>query len=163
MDIPSIQPTDIAIFLVSFAACAYCIVLSRRLKALQNTKDGLGATITAMSNSVAAMSTATHDTRTRVESMATRLTFLIAEGEKMCDRLETTIMQMETSQTKAADQVHAAQSELNTMMRDVLDQSRDRITEMSAMMRQMRYLTDTPPGPARLGEPPSPLTRSRTA
>lgn len=162
MDMPSFQPTDIAIFLVSFAACAYCIVLSRRLKALQDTKDGLGATITALSNSVSAMSSATHDTRTRVESMANRLTVLIGEGEKMCDRLESTIMQMETSQTKAADQVHAAQHELNQMMREVLDQSRDRITEMSTVMRQMRYLADTAPVGARPETPSYATPRSRT-
>ena len=61
----SIQPTDIAIFLVSFAACIYCFVLSKRLKALQNTKDGLGATITALSTSIAQMSSTTQDTRVR--------------------------------------------------------------------------------------------------
>ena len=44
MDQLPIQPTDIAIFLVSFAACVYCFILSRRLKALQDTRDGLGAT-----------------------------------------------------------------------------------------------------------------------
>jgi uncharacterized protein YoxC len=163
MDMPSIQPTDIAIFLVSFAACAYCIVLSRRLKALQNTRDGLGATITALSNSVAAMSSATHDTRTRVETMANRLTYLIGEGEKMCTRLEATIMQMETSQTRAADQVHASQTELNTLMRDVLGQSRERIAEMSALMRQMRYFTDIQTGPTRTAstdDHASPRTRT---
>ena len=57
----SIQPTDIAIFLVSFAPCIYCFVLSKRLKALQNTKDGLGATITALSTSISQMSSTTQD------------------------------------------------------------------------------------------------------
>lgn len=138
----SIQPTDIAIFLVSCAACVYCFVLSKRLKALQDTKDGLGATITAMTQSVSAMSQATHDTRSRVENMATRLAQLIADGDKMCKRLEDTIMTMEQSQTGVANQVHAAQTELNVMMRDVLDQSRARIVEMTSLMRQMRALSD---------------------
>lgn len=146
MDITSIlktiQPTDVAIFLVSFAACVYCFVLSKRLRALQDTKDGLGATITAMTNSVSAMSQATHDTRTRVESMATRLAHLISDGEKMCKRLEDTIMTMERSQTGVTNQVHAAQTELNVMMREVLDQSRARILEMTTLMRQMRAVSD---------------------
>lgn len=162
MSLASIQPTDIAIFLVSFAACAYCIVLSRRLKALQDTKDGLGATITALSTSVSAMSTATHDTRTRVENMATRLAHLIGEGEKMCDRLEKTIMTMEGSQTAAANQVQAAQSELNVMMRDVLDQSRERIVEMTTLMRQMRYLQDMAP-PVNAPATPLPHPRAKSA
>ncbi|MFN3607886.1 MAG: hypothetical protein ACK4Y9_02365 [Hyphomonas sp.] len=138
----SIQPTDVAIFLVSFAACIYCFVLSKRLRALQDTKDGLGATITAMTNSVSAMSQATHDTRTRVESMATRLAHLISDGEKMCKRLEDTIMTLERSQTGVTTQVHAAQTELNVMMRDVLDQSRARILEMTTLMRQMRAVSE---------------------
>lgn len=162
MDISStlsaIQPTDVAIFLVSFAACIYCIVLSRRLKALQDTKDGLGATITAMTNSVSAMSQATHDTRARVETMATRLAQLIGDGEKMCKRLEDTIMTMERSQTSMTNQVHTAQTELNVMMRDVLDQSRARIVEMTTLMRQMRAMSEA-------GEPDitAPLTRAKSA
>lgn len=159
MELPNIQLTDIAIFLVSSAACIYCILLSRRLRALQDTKDGLGATITALSSSVSAMSAATHDTRTRVESMATRLALLIAEGEKMCSRLESTIMTMEATQTGAANQVHAAQTELNVMMRDVLDQSRARILEMTALMRQMRTLTET----ARKSHEPPPPSRVKSA
>lgn len=159
MELPNIQPTDIAIFLVSFAACVYCILLSRRLRALQDTKDGLGATITALSSSVSAMSAATQDTRTRVENMATRLAHLIAEGEKMCTRLESTIMTMEASQTSAANQVHAAQTELNVMMRDVLDQSRERIVEMTTLMRQMRTLNET----ARNNLEPVPSPRAKSA
>ena len=151
METFSIQPTDVAIFLVSSAACIYCIVLSQRLKALQSTRDGLGATIAALSKSISVMTATTHDTRTRVETMAGRLAELIDEGEKMCERLEGMIMHMEKAQTQVADQVHASQTELNMMMRDVLDQSRDRITEMTALMRQMRVMSDNvaplPPQP----------------
>lgn len=156
--ISSIQPTDVAIFLVSFAACVYCFVLSKRLRALQDTKDGLGATITAMTHSVSAMSQATHDTRTRVENMATRLAHLINDGEKMCKRLEDTIMTMERSQTGVTNQVHAAQTELNVMMRDVLDQSRARIVEMTTLMRQMRAMSEA--GEADIT---TPLPRAKSA
>jgi len=138
----SIQPTDIAIFLVSFAACIYCIVLSRRLKALQNTKDGLGATITALSTSIAQMSSTTQDTRVRVESMATRLAHLIAEAEKVCRRLEETIASVDTAKASATDEVHTAQMDLYVMMRTVLDQSKERVAEMTGLMRQMRTMSD---------------------
>lgn len=157
----SIQPTDIAIFLVSCAACIYCFVLSKRLKALQDTKDGLGATITAMTQSVSAMSQATQDTRSRVENMATRLAQLIADGERMCKRLEETIMMMEQSQTGVANQVHAAQTELNVMMRDVLDQSRARIVEMTSLMRQMRAMSESAAS-GHLPEAPAPV-RAKSA
>ena len=64
-----IQATDIAIILVSFAACVYCFVLNRRLKALQDTRDGLGATIMAMSKSIAAMSNSTKEHIAKAEAM----------------------------------------------------------------------------------------------
>ncbi|MEQ9505287.1 MAG: hypothetical protein RLO80_03375 [Hyphomonas sp.] len=157
----SIQPTDIAIFLVSFAACIYCFVLSKRLKALQNTKDGLGATITALSTSISQMSSTTQDTRVRVESMATRLAHLISEAEKTCQRLEEAIASVDVAKASATDEVHNAQMDLYVMMRNVLDQSKERVAEMTGLMRQMRVMSEEVGATL---EPASPvLTRSRSA
>ena len=157
----SIQPTDIAIFLVSFAACIYCFVLSKRLKALQNTKDGLGATITALSTSISQMSSTTQDTRVRVESMASRLAHLISEAEKTCQRLEEAIASVDVAKASATDEVHNAQMDLYVMMRTVLDQSKERVAEMTGLMRQMRVMSDEVSATL---EPASPvLTRSRSA
>jgi predicted unusual protein kinase regulating ubiquinone biosynthesis (AarF/ABC1/UbiB family) len=138
----TIQPTDVAIFLVSFAACVYCFVLSKRLKALQNTKDGLGATITALSTSISQMSSTTQDTRVRVESMATRLAHLIAEADKACLKLDEGIATVDAARVSATDEVHTAQMDLYTMMRNVLDQSKERAAEMTSLMREMREMTD---------------------
>lgn len=139
----SIQPTDIAIFLVSFAACVYCIVLSRRLKALQNTKDGLGATIMALSESISAISSTTKETRAGAEEVAARLAHLLAESNQMCARLESLTQSMKTTHTHTSQQVNKAQIELSTMMRDILDQSKERIMDMSALIGQMRDVTNT--------------------
>jgi predicted unusual protein kinase regulating ubiquinone biosynthesis (AarF/ABC1/UbiB family) len=161
----SIQPTDIAIFLVSFAACVYCFVLSKRLKALQNTKDGLGATITALSTSIAQMTSTTQDTRVRVESMATRLAHLISEAEATCRKLEETISSVDLAKASATDEVHTAQMDLYVMMRTVLDQSKERVAEMTGLMRQMRTMSDE--AAASLAAPVTPassiLTRPRSA
>lgn len=139
---PSIEPTDVAIFLVSSAACIYCFVLSKRLKALQNTRDGLGATITALSNSIAQMSSTTQDTRVRVESMATRLAQLIAEAEKTSRKLEETVARVDTVKATATEELQTAQMDLYAMMRTALDQSKERISEMTALMRQLRAVSD---------------------
>jgi predicted unusual protein kinase regulating ubiquinone biosynthesis (AarF/ABC1/UbiB family) len=161
----TIQPTDIAIFLVSFAACVYCFVLSKRLKALQNTKDGLGATITALSTSIVQMTSTTQDTRVRVESMATRLAHLISEAEATCRKLEETIASVDLAKASATDEVHTAQMDLYVMMRTVLDQSKERVAEMTGLMRQMRTMSDE--AAASLSAPATPassiLTRSRSA
>ena len=58
-----VSPFDVAIILISSVACIYCIVLSRRLRALQNTRNGLGATIKALSDSISAVSATTDETR----------------------------------------------------------------------------------------------------
>ena len=137
----SIQPTDIAIILVSLAACGYCFVLSRRLKALQDTRDGLGATIMALSLSISAMSATTQETRAHAGELAAQLTQLLDDADRMCARIRDLNAKMEASHATAIDQVNAAHGELSTSMRDMLEESRDRIVEMSAMMRQMRAIT----------------------
>ncbi len=138
----SFEPTDIAIILVSSAACVYCFVLSRRLKALQNTKDGLGATILAMSKSISAMSNSTQETRSHVGEMAGRLAGLLEEANATCARLETVQSSLENTQQSAVDQVTNTQTELGIMMRIILDQSKSRIVEMTNMMQEFRDLTE---------------------
>lgn len=132
-----VQPTDIAIFLVSFAACAYCIVLSRRLKALQNTRDGLGATIMALSKSVSAVSSATNETRQQTGELATRLTTLMKEAEESYQRLEELKSTLAKSEDRLARQIGAARSEMDGMLNDVMERSAERIMEMERLIRQL--------------------------
>ena len=140
MDQIPVEPTDIAIFLVSFAACIYCFILSRRLKALQDTRDGLGATIMALSKSVSAMSSATNETRTQAGEMAARLSALMRDADQMCTRLSELTAELEMSHKKASVNAAAAQGELKTALGDLLDQSQGSMTEMRTLLRQMRAL-----------------------
>ncbi|RIJ23721.1 hypothetical protein D1224_05525 [Henriciella barbarensis] len=88
---PEFHITDLALFLVSLAACIYCVQLSRRLKSLQDTRDGLGATIMAMTKSVSAVSSATQETRNQAGELAAQLSKLMKEADETCDRLEAQI------------------------------------------------------------------------
>ena len=92
---PEFQITDLALFLVSLAACIYCVQLSRRLKSLQDTRDGLGATIMAMTKSVSAVSSATQETRNQAGELAARLSKLMKEADETCERLEAQIARAE--------------------------------------------------------------------
>ena len=83
-----ISPFDIAIILISSVACLYCIVLSRRLKALQNTRNGLGATIKALSDSISAVSATTDETRYHAGELAARLARLIEDAKLSCAQIE---------------------------------------------------------------------------
>lgn len=159
----SVQPTDIAIILVSIAACIYCFVLSRRLKALQDTKEGLGATIIAMSKSISAMSATTQETRAHAGELASRLTQLLGDADKMCARIAHLNDAMGTTHASLLEEVNAAHAELSASMRDMLEDSRGRIVEMTVLMREMRSLMDdgpTGPTPAYLeGETDEPSRR----
>ncbi|MEL6859842.1 MAG: hypothetical protein AAFO74_15750 [Pseudomonadota bacterium] len=96
-----ISPFDIAIILISSVACMYCIVLSRRLKALQNTRNGLGATIKALSDSISAVSATTDETRYHAGELAARLARLIEEAKLSCARIEDVTHRLNDAQARA--------------------------------------------------------------
>lgn len=101
----NVQPTDIAILLISVAACIYCIVLNRRLRALQDTKDGLGATIVAFSKSVSDMSQTTQQTRSHAGQMAGRLADLLKEANAASNRLEKLSKNFDAEHSSLIDKV----------------------------------------------------------
>lgn len=144
MNMP-VQPTDIALFLVSFAACIYCVVLSRRLKQLQNTRNGLGASIKAMSDSVTAVSAATHETLNQAAGVATRLSALLTEANQACDRVAELTEQLDGAHTQTVRSMRAAQSEIRDSISQSLTQSRERLAEMQALMKRMEALRDAAP------------------
>lgn len=134
------QPIDIALFLISFAACVYCIALSRRLAALQNTKDGLGATITACTDSISSMSLATRGTTVQAKELAAELSDLLSRAEEVCKKIETQTLKMEAKHKSAASKIQIAQSEIDLIMRDVLEQHKKQVIEIVELTKQVRPL-----------------------
>ncbi|WP_370235144.1 DUF6468 domain-containing protein [Henriciella sp.] len=131
----AIQPTDIALFLVSFAACVYCIILSRRLKTLQDTRDGLGATIMAMNKSVAAVSSATRETRVQAGELTDRLAQMMREADKSCQRLSALQASVEASEGNLGRKADAVKSEVTSEMKLILQRSREEMREMKNCCR----------------------------
>lgn len=134
----AIQPTDVALFLVSFAACVYCIVLSRRLKTLQDTRDGLGATIMAMNKSVAAVSSATHETRAQAGELAGRLAQATQEAEKTCKRLAELQASLENSEADLGRKAQAANAEIKSEMVEILQRARHESQQMKQLLQEMK-------------------------
>ncbi|MEM5518868.1 DUF6468 domain-containing protein [Henriciella sp. AS95] len=134
----AIQPTDIALFLVSFAACAYCIILSRRLKALQNTRDGLGATIMAMNKSVAAVSSATRETRAQAGELSERLTQIMHDAEKSCERLSKLQASIDASGGTLGRQADAVKAEVTSELKMLLQRSRAEMREMKQLLQDIK-------------------------
>ena len=137
-----LEPSDIALFLVSFAACLYCALLSRRLKALQNTKNGLGATIRAMSESVAAVSSARHETQAQAGELATRLASVLKEARDAGKKLEELKLALESKDRETSRRIQAADAEIRTTMREALAQSSDKIAEISRLTQRLETIAE---------------------
>lgn len=138
------QPIDIALFLISAAACIYCMVLSRRLAHLQNTKDGLGATITACAESISSMSLATRSTTVQAKELATELSTLLQRADQVCEKIDLRTRKMETRHEQLATKGRDAQSQLDAMMHSVLAQHKTQITEIVELTKRARQLPNAP-------------------
>lgn len=136
----NIPITDIVIIMVCLAACGYCALLNQRLKALQNTKDGLGATIVALSKSVSTMTNTTDQTRRQAGELAERLATLLADADSMCARVSVLNQKMSETHTDVSIRITGMHEELEGSMRELLGESRDRIIEMTALLRQIQIL-----------------------
>lgn len=110
------EVSDIAIILICGATCLYCFILGRRLTALQNTKDGLGAAITTFSKSVADVSSAARSTTVQASELAVRLASLIEEANTVCKRAKTLTENLDVKRDDIVADLNATQSALSKLM-----------------------------------------------
>jgi uncharacterized protein YoxC len=136
-----IQPTDIALFLVSFAACVYCIILSGRLRRLQNTKNGLGATILALNESISAVTASTRDSRQQAADIVGKLNLAMQEAQAAGVRLQSVSDSLEGRAAMALENAETAQREMQVQITALLEEVGARMTEMHTLSEQMRILT----------------------
>jgi len=144
-----VSPFDIAIILISSIACIYCMVLSRRLRALQNTRNGLGATIKALSDSISAVSATTDETRYHAGELATRLAHLIEEAKTSCARVEGLMRDLEQAPPPAPQPVQYAPAPAAPVaqqtadeMREALALSNARLREITDLMHRMKHMSE---------------------
>lgn len=145
-----VSPFDIAIILISSVACIYCIVLSRRLRALQNTRNGLGATIKALSDSISAVSATTDETRFHAGELAVRLARLIEEAKQASERVEVLTQRMNEAHDRAASQppprpimqAPPAPAPAPDAVQEALDVSNQRLQEITEMMHRLKDLSE---------------------
>jgi len=138
---------DIIIALTSISACTYCYVLGRRLNALQNTKDGLGAAILAFSKSANAMSATTKQTGAHAQDLAQRLATLMNDANIACKQIEDMTLSMETRHQHAVKDVANAQAELETRIGGILNDYKKQVTDLADLTVQLQSLIDTKVSP----------------
>ena len=150
-----VSPFDIAIILISAVACIYCMVLSRRLRALQNTRNGLGATIKALSDSISAVSSTTDETRYHAGELASRLAHLIEDARIASERIERLTADMKQTETQSAQRFDQVQHPASGTMQEALDLSNDRLREISDLMTRLKDLSEESVAAVQ-AEPPRP-------
>ena len=136
-----IQPTDIALVMISLVACLYCFLLGRRLKALQTNKDGLGATIDAFTKATAEISIATHQSCQRASQQATILSGLIKDAESVCGKLRLAAQDTETRLSQAAEKSEEASVAIESHLKEILNDAREQNSELTKLTEQMRVLS----------------------
>jgi len=148
----TIQPTDIALVMISLVACVYCFLLGRRLKALQNNKDGLGATISAFTKATSEISLATQQSCQRASQQATTLSDLIRQAETACNLLKQSASDSErrfsslAQETEERIDVAAQKSEdasraIEEHLTELLKDAREQNAELTNLTEQMRVLS----------------------
>lgn len=126
-----IAPIDIALLLVAIVAGTYCFLLNRRLKALHDTRDGMGVTIQALSETISKMHAVTDASGQQARAMAEALELqmrqtkglsqhmerLVAEGRILSSKIEDQMMDIESYSTTsrllfdAPEATHATRDE----------------------------------------------------
>ena len=148
----TVQPTDIALVMISLVACIYCFLLGRRLKALQNNKDGLGATIKAFTKATSEISVATHQSCQRASQQATLLSDLIRQAESTCNTLKQTALEserrfstlVEDTETRldaATQKSEEASKAIEAHLEELLKDAREQNSELTGLTEQMRILS----------------------
>lgn len=135
------QPTDIALVVISAVACIYCFLLGRKLKALQNTKDGLGATIAAFTKATTEISAATHQSCQQASQQATKLFGLIGEANATCSKLQQLALETEARLEKAAEESENSSKALEAHFDEILKDAKAQNEELTALSEQMRVLS----------------------
>ena len=132
----AIQPIDVVLFLVSFAACFYCFVLSRRLRALHDTKEGIGATIMALTKSISTVSNTAQSTKEHTAEMIVRLAAQLQEAEAACARMEALISELQETQKSATLRTQSAQADISELIEDLQSRSEQRVNDLTNLMRE---------------------------
>ena len=137
----TIQPTDIALIVISLIACLYCVLLGRKLKALQNTNDGLGATIAAFTKATAEISAATQQSCIRASQQATKLSQLIGDSEVACRKLKQLADETENRLGVVTRESRETSKAIESHLDEILKDAKEQNSELTALTEQMRVLS----------------------
>lgn len=98
------------LLLVSGAACVYCFVLSKRLKRLNDTREGLGASIVEMSSALSQTQQTLKLAREASIEGIEKLTALIEEAERKAPEMAEMLDALDAITTLATEDIEDARA-----------------------------------------------------
>lgn len=117
--------TDILLLFASLGALFYCLILNRRLSALQNTNNGLGAAIASLTKSVRETKATLSETNALADEAVERLQPLIDEAKSASESLEGMLEQQVETGDLVAAATEKAGADLMDRLAPLIDQAHD--------------------------------------
>lgn len=139
---------DIILILISGSACLYCWMLNRRLKALQDMKKGLGASIINLSAAISKTSIAAQEAKASASESVEELRALLAEVDASIPKMEMMLESLERSSRRTMDETKTMQRELVATLRPLLEEAHDKAGALAVMVNEADKRAERRPRPA---------------
>ena len=127
---------DFLLLAATGAACFYCWVLSKRLKALTNNEAGISTGIEALSKSAEEVQSVITATKEETQSAADDLKTLIALSEKKSELLESLIKQVPVVAANAVDETEIAAKHLVSSLTPQIEAAREAANKLLDSMEK---------------------------
>ncbi|GGD17558.1 hypothetical protein [Aquisalinus flavus] len=132
---------DIVLLLVSGSACLYCWLLSKRLKALQDLKKGLGASIVSLSEAISKTSIAAQEAKLSASHSADKLSRLLSDIDKSVPLVDDLIESVHRSTRRAANETTRMQDDAVAAIKPLLDEAKKTAADLASVIELINQRT----------------------
>ncbi len=139
---------DIILILVSGSACLYCWLLNQKLKALQNMKKGLGASIMTLSATISKTSIAAQEAKLSAAESVAHLRKLLVDVETSIPKIDVMLENLEQGSQRTISETKAMQEELVATLRPLLEEAHDSAGVLSKIITEVDQYTGRTVSPA---------------
>jgi len=166
--------TDILLLFASGGAFLYCLVLNRRLKALQSTNNGLGAAIASLTKSVRDTKAALKETNALADEAIGRLQPLIDEARAAEADLEAVLQSQADAGERVVQATEKAGDDLMDRISPIVDKAHAVACALDDKADRLQRIIESEPEaesapadvrpaakPQRLERPSSPAPQAR--
>ncbi|NHK28477.1 hypothetical protein FF098_011220 [Parvularcula flava] len=132
---------DIVLLLVSGSACLYCWLLSKRLKALQDLKKGLGASIVSLSEAISKTSIAAQEAKLSASQSADKLSRLLSDIDKSVPLVDDLIESVHRSTRRAANETTRMQDDAVAAIKPLLEEAKKTASDLAGVIELINQRT----------------------